>query len=374
MSLHAARRDRLLSQLREEGLDALLVTSPVNVTYLTGFTGEATYLVLGRRKTLLISDGRFVVQLAEECPDIETFIRPPGQLLPDATGQTLAKLGLRSVGFESGHLTVADFEAIRARSEGIDWKSGPGRVEVLRAVKDASELARIRQAIDIAQIAFERFREGMRADSTEKQMHDMMEFHIRSLGGRTTSFPTIVAVGSRGALPHAPPTRRTLGENPCLLVDWGADEGLYKSDLTRVLWTRKPTPAPGTAALYDKFMEVVGVIQRARNAALAEMRPGVEAQVVDAAARRVITDAGYGNFFNHSIGHGLGMQVHEMPLLRSGNPMKLEAGMVVTVEPGIYLPDEFGVRIEDDIWITPDGPVMLTSVPQSPDELAIGLL
>ena len=369
MTVHLGRRDRLLARMRDEGVDALLITSPTNVTYLTGFTGEASWLVLTAAKTLLVSDGRFLVQLAEECPGLETVIRPPSQTIYEATGAVLSKLGLRSVGYESGHLTVNEFETLRGKAGSLDWKAGSDRVEKLRIVKDAGELVAIRRAVDIAETAFARFRASLTGDRTEKQLHDAMEFQVREAGGKTTAFPTIVAIGPRAALPHAPPTRRKLSADPFLLVDWGADEGLYKSDLTRMLWTGESRSGP----VYDKLMRVVDIVQQARSAALARMRPGVSAKDVDAAARSVIDDAGFGPQFNHGLGHGIGLQIHEAPFLRSSSDVKLEAGMVITLEPGIYLPGELGVRIEDDIWITPDGPEMLTSVPESPLELAVTL-
>jgi Xaa-Pro aminopeptidase len=369
MTVHLGRRDRLLARIREEGLDALLITSPTNVTYLTGFSGEASWLVLTPAKTILVSDGRFLVQLGQECPDLETVIRPPSQTIHDAAGTLLANLGFRTVGYESGHLTVADFETLRGKAGTLDWKPGSDRVEKLRIVKDAGELDAIRRAVDIAQRAFVKFRESLTGDRTEKQLHDAMEFQVREAGGKTTSFPTIVAVGPRAALPHAPPTRRKLSADPFFLLDWGADEGLYKSDLTRMLWTGKSRSVP----IHDKLMKVVDIVQEARSAALARMRPGATAKEVDAAARGVIEAAGFGPNFNHGLGHGIGLQIHEAPFLRSSSDAKLEAGMVITIEPGIYLPDELGVRIEDDILITPDGPEMLTSVPQSPDELAVTL-
>ena len=368
MTVHIGRRDRLLARMRDEGVDALLVTSPVNVTYLTGFTGEASWLVLAESKTLLVSDGRFLVQLAQECPGLETVIRPPSQTIHEAAGSLLPKLGLRSVGYESGHLTVNDFETLRGKAGTLDWKPASDRVEKLRIVKDAGELECIRRAVDIAQKAFAKFRESLTGDRTEKQLHDAMEFQVRELGGKTTSFPTIVAVGPRAALPHAPPTKRKVSADPrSFLLDWGADEGLYKSDLTRMLWTGRSR----SSAIYDKLMRVVDIVQQAQAAAFARMRPGVLAKEVDAAARSVIEAAGFGPNFSHGLGHGVGLQIHEAPFLRSSSDAKLEAGMVMTLEPGIYLPGELGVRIEDDILLTPDGPEMLTSVPQSPVELAV---
>jgi Xaa-Pro aminopeptidase len=369
MSIFAQRRDKLLAHDRQEGLDALLVTNPVNVTYLTGFSGEATYLVLGREKTVLISDGRFVEQLAEECPGLDAYIRPTGQILADAASQVLGKMAAAKVGFESGHLTVADFETIKSKAGPIDWKPGPSRVEALRTIKDESELAQIREAIAIAEAAFGRFTREMRPEHTEKQLHDAMEFHVRALGGKITSFPTIVAVGSRAALPHAPPSDRRLRDAPFVLVDWGASGRFYKSDLTRVLWTHKPISNSGLhAPLREKFLRVADVVRNAQLAALKRMRVGAVLQDIDAAARAVIADAGFGEFFNHGLGHGFGLQIHEAPFMRPTNTDVLAAGMVITVEPGVYIPGEIGVRIEDDVLITADGPEVLTTLPRSPDD------
>jgi Xaa-Pro aminopeptidase len=369
MSIFALRRDKLLALIRQEGLDALLVTNPVNVTYLTGFSGDATYVALSPAKTILISDGRFVEQLSEECPGLDAYIRPTGQILADAASQVLSKLGAVKVGVESGHMTVADFETIKSKAGPVDWKPGPGRVEGLRTIKDETELTQIREAIAIAEAAFGRFTKEMQPEHTEKQLHDAMEFHVRTLGGKETAFPTIVGVGARAALPHAPPSERRLGDAPFVLVDWGVDWGAtgrcYNSDLTRVLWTHKPI---SNSALRDKFLRIVEVVQSAQRAAIRRMRAGAVLQDIDAAARAVIADAGFGSFFNHGLGHGFGLQIHEAPFMRPTNMGVLEAGMVVTVEPGVYIPGEVGVRIEDDVLITTDEPVVLTSLSRSPDD------
>jgi Xaa-Pro aminopeptidase len=365
MSIFAQRRDRLLALICREGLDAFLVTNPVNVTYLTGFSGEASYLALSPDKTLLISDGRFVEQLAEECPGVDAYIRPTGQLLVDAASQVLSTLGADKVGYESSHLTVADFDTIKSKAGPVDWKPGTNRVEALRAIKDDTELAQIREAIGIDEAAFARFVKEMRSEQTEKELHDAMEFHVRSLGGKTTAFPTIVAVGDRAALPHAPPSRRRLGDAPFVLVDWGASGPFYKSDLTRVLWTHKPNTNSG---LRDKFLRIVQVVRNAQMAAIDRMRVGAVLQDIDAAARAVIADAGFGEYFNHGLGHGFGLQIHEAPFMRPTNTDVLAAGMVITVEPGIYIPGEIGVRIEDDVLIANDGPLVLTNVSRSPDD------
>jgi Xaa-Pro aminopeptidase len=361
------RRAKLRQVLAAEELHALLVTNPWNVTYLTGFSGESSYLILGADRCVLVSDGRFTEQLAEECPGLETFIRPPSQSLPEAVAEVLGKLGFHSIGFESGHLNVAEYEALRDLVPAASWKGGRDRVEQLRAIKDADEVAEIRGAIRYAERAFAMFRSMLGPEDREKDLGDALERYVRRAGGRCTSFPSIVAVGPRAALPHAPPTERRIGDGELLLVDWGASGCFYKSDLTRVLLPYK-NAAPGRAGpngeYLAKFEQVYGIVLRAQERALRTIRAGVVAGEVDAAARAEITDAGFGPFFTHSLGHGLGLQVHEAPLMKPGSPVVLQEGMVVTVEPGVYLPGWGGVRIEDDVLVTPDGCEVLTSVPK----------
>jgi Xaa-Pro aminopeptidase len=353
--------------MQGEGVDLLLLTNPVNVTYLTGFSGDSSYLVLSRDRALLVSDGRFTAQIAEECPGLEAHIRPPTKPVTEAAAEVLGKFGGRSVGFESGHLTVGEFDTFREQAPGLEWKPARDRVERLRAVKDAWEVEQIRQAIHIAERAFAMFRALLRPGDTEKDLYDALESYVRRAGGQGTSFPPIVAVGARAALPHAPPTSHKVSEAGLLLVDWGASGPFYKSDLTRVLVPRNNTTPSGNASgqgFEPKLQEVYDVVLRAQHAALAAIRPGAKSGAVDAAARQVITDAGYGSYFTHSIGHGMGLQIHEAPMMRPGSEIVLQAGMVVTVEPGIYLPDWGGVRIEDDVLITPDGGEVLTRVPK----------
>jgi Xaa-Pro aminopeptidase len=361
------RREELWRAVTAEGLDAVLVTHPSNVTYLTGFTGESSYLALGRDRGVLVSDGRFTEQLAEECPDLEAYIRPPSKTLPEATAAVLAKLGFRSVGFESAHLSVAEHATLCGLLPAVSWKGGRNLVEQLRAVKDEGEVAAIREAVRFAERAFAMFRAMLGPEDTEKGLSDALETYVRRAGGRCTSFPSIVAVGARAALPHAPPTDRRVGTSELLLVDWGASGRLYKSDLTRVLLPRSYSAAAGPTPDREyvaKFEEVYGVVLRAQQRALRAIRAGVAAGDVDAEARAEITEAGFGPYFTHSLGHGLGLQVHEAPLLKPGATVVMRPGMVVTVEPGVYLPGWGGVRIEDDVLVTPDGCEVLTSVPK----------
>jgi Xaa-Pro aminopeptidase len=364
MNYPLLRRKRLARLLKDEGVDAFLISNPVNVTYLTGFSGDSSYLVLGKRQTVLVSDGRFVEQIAEECPGLEAHIRSMKQSTLQAVSAVLKKLGLHAVGFESSHVSVAELEALRDLAPGLDWKAGRDRVEKLRLIKDPSEIEEIREAVRIAEKAFAMFKALLRPEDTEKSLTDAMESYIRRAGGKCSSFPAIIAVDERAALPHAPPTDRPIGAAQLLLVDWGASGRFYKSDLTRVLIARNYSAfsRSGRRERADgKLERVYNTVLQAQQAALAAVRPGVKASEVDAAARSVIDAADLGDYFNHGLGHGIGLQVHEGPNLRAISSDVLEPGMVTTIEPGIYLPGWGGVRLEDDVLLTPDGCEVLTA-------------
>jgi Xaa-Pro aminopeptidase len=357
MDYFAHRRDKLARLLEMEAVDAFLITNPINVSYLTGFSGDSSYLILGKARACLVSDARYTEQIGEECPGLENYIRPHHQFLPNATAEVMDKLGFLKVGFDSGHVTIAELESFIGLMPKTKWKSGRGLVESLRQVKDESEVAQIRQAIGIAERALAMFQVLLRPTDTEKDLSDNLEWYVRRAGGRCTSFPSIVAAGERAALPHAPPTPRTVGDAELLLVDWGAAGRFYNCDLTRVFAGHRISP---------KLEHVYGVVLQAQRKALAAIRPGVRARDVDAEARAVIEEAGFGQFFGHGLGHGLGLQIHEAPAIRQNSEAVLQAGMVFTIEPGIYLPGWGGVRIEDDVFVNPDGCEVLTHVPKEP--------
>jgi Xaa-Pro aminopeptidase len=370
MDYPAQRRERLTRLLTNEGIDALVIGSPVNVTYLTGFSGDSTVLLLTHDRILLVSDSRYTGQLADECPGLPVHIRTTAQKLPEAVAEMLKRLGVRSIGFESGAVTVAEFEFLRELAPTLDWKGSADRVERLRMVKDASELAQVRTAIDVAERAFTAFRSLLRPEDTEKDLCDTLEHYVRRAGGAGTAFAPIVAVGERAALPHAPPTNRTAASGEMLLVDWGASAPLYKSDLTRVLDTRKTSTFSRTdSATTAKLEDIYAIVLQAQEAALRAVRPGVAARDIDAAARSVIAEAGYGDYFGHGLGHGFGLQIHEAPWVRTNSETPVEAGMVFTLEPGIYLPGWGGVRIEDDVLVTPDGAERLTHLSRDLDAM-----
>ena len=361
---HGAKRlDKLRRMARGDQVDFLLIVSEPNVRYLTGFTGEASALLVGQDRCLLVSDGRFATQIEQECPGLEVHVRPVGQLLFDGLGEVIPKLGAHRVGYEPSALSVAHFETLREAAKTVEWKSLPGRVEALRAVKDRVEIEAIRRAIDQAERAFAMLRAGLSDQDSEKDAADALEGYLRKCGATSAAFAPIVAAGPRAALPHARPTAEAkVGDSEFVLVDWGASAGAYKSDLTRVIVTGKVTP---------KFEKVYRTVLAAQERGIAALRPGATAGEVDAAARSVIEEAGFGRSFTHGLGHGVGLEIHENPFFRRDNPTRLKAGMVVTVEPGIYLPDWGGVRIEDDVLVTPDGPEVLSRVPRSLDSASL---
>ena len=365
MDHHTRRRENLRPALVTEGLDALLVTGGHNVTYLTGFTGDSSFVVLTADRAVLISDPRYVGQLGDECPEVETNIRAMTRKLHEAVGDVLTGLGVRRVGCESSALTLAEAEALREAAPTVDWKPAADRVEKLRAVKDEVEIASIREAVAIAERAFAVFRGLLTPDDTEKALADAMDNYVRRCGGVGCSFPPIVAVGERAALPHCPPTARRVGESDLLLVDWGAvSPGLYRSDLTRVLPTHRKA-----SSMSERLRSIHALVLRAQESAIRAVRPGAVGKDVDAAARSVIAEGGHGDHFGHGLGHGVGLQIHEAPAVRPMSETVLEPGMVITIEPGIYLPGWGGVRIEDDVLVTPDGHEVLTRVPKDLESL-----
>lgn len=357
------RREALRARLTEKKLGALLVVHPTNVAYLTGFTGDSSYLLIGRDRDLILSDGRFTTQIEQECPGLEAHIRPTSQSMNQAVVAVVEKLGVRKLGFEASHLSVADWDFLKRELALCDLIADDGRVEALRCVKDDAEITAIREAIDQAQSAFLKLRGELARGQTEKTAADRLEALLREFGATGSSFPPIVAVGRRAALPHARPTTETrIGDDDFVLLDWGADGRQYKSDLTRMVVTGKVTP---------EFAKVYRTVLTAQERAIAAIRPGAKCQDVDAEARSYIEQAGFGRFFEHGLGHGIGMDIHEGPRLRKESATILEPGMVVTVEPGIYLPEWGGVRIEDDILVTPDGREVLSNLPKTLDSVTL---
>jgi Xaa-Pro aminopeptidase len=363
MDCHQARRDRLRKAIRKADAAALLVTDFTNVTYLTGFTGDDAYVLVHPRGEMILSDPRYTTQLGEECPGVELHIRRPGVAMLQAVVKVLKSAGIGRLAVEADSMSVGLRDRIAAKLLKLEILPISGLVERLRQIKDKAEIGQIRLAVWYAEKAFGVIRATLRPEKTEKEVADELEHQLRLFGAKGSSFPSIVAVGPRAALPHATPTRRRIGESDFVLIDWGAHEGLYHSDLTRVLITGRMSP---------KLERVYGVVLDAQTRAIAAIRPGRTAHDVDRVAREVIGRGGFGRYFGHGLGHGLGLSVHEAPRLAAKNPTVLKPGMVVTVEPGIYLPGWGGIRIEDDVLVTRKGCEVLTNVAKRLEEAVIG--
>lgn len=352
------RRNKLAHFIEAQGLHGLIVTNPTNVRYLTGFTGEATFLLISKDVQLLLSDGRFSQQLEEECPGIPLYIRPPGQKLPEATIEQLRATGWMNVGCEAGHLTLAEFEVLRSGLPTMHWKPLGSAVEQFRLIKDEAEILAIQHSIQIAETAYSRFRQYLRPGDSEIALHHRLEMLLRDGGAEAGSFPAIIAAGPRAALPHAPPTKLTMAAQELVLVDWGARSNGYISDLTRTCPLRKN--------ITSKLKPIYDAVRAAQQAAAEAIRPGIPGSAIDVAARQAIEARGYVPY-SHGLGHGIGLDVHEGPHMRLGVETPLQAGMVVTIEPGIYLPEWGGVRIEDNYLITPGGAQALSTLPSEFD-------
>ena len=345
------RTERLLERLEAAGVDLMLVTDLVNVRYLTGYTGSNGLALVGPQKRTFITDFRYVEQAAEEVdPEFERR-RAPQELL-DAVAEALPASELR-LGFEDSNLTVQQHGRLRQLlPDAVDLVGTGQLIERLRAVKEPREIEAIEAASRLADEAFSRVLAQGLVGRTEREVALALEWEMVSLGASAPSFETIVASGPHGALPHAQRREVEIKRGEMVVIDWGAQLDGYCSDCTRTI-------AAGRCP--DDAQEVYRLVLDAQLAGLRAVRAGADVREVDTTAREVIGAAGHGEHFGHGLGHGVGLEVHEAPRLSQRADGELQAGSVVTVEPGIYLPGRFGVRIEDLVVVTADGCEILTS-------------
>jgi Xaa-Pro aminopeptidase len=345
--------------LAERKLDAMLVSGAPNIRYLSGFTGDNGSLLITPGRAILFTDPRFEIQAAQESPSWQLKIAK-GPLTLELVA-AIKRLKLKRVGYEPARLTCDAFDSIESRLPmGASLEPVNGWIEQLRMVKTADEIARIRRSVETNSRAFEqtirRFREGM----TESDLAAELEYRMRRLGAEKPSFDSIVAGGPRSALPHAQPTAAKLRNGQLVVVDMGAIQDGYCSDMTRMLFIGTPTA---------KVKRLYAAVLEAQLAAVAAVRPGVLATKVDRAARQVLKGHGLDRFFVHSTGHGLGLEIHEPPRIGKRDKTRLEAGMAITIEPGVYLEGFGGIRIEDTLVVTENGGQILT--PTNKDLYAI---
>ena len=351
----ALRRRRLVRRLKLSAWSALLVSDPLDVSYLSGFSGEDSYLMVGAGWASLLTDGRFDEQARIECPGLEILVRKGP--MTDAMADVSRRHGLRRIGYQPSNLTVSAMRRMEQRLGVRRLRPMEDGLLEQRAVKDAVEVRAIRRSAGVTQAAFRELAgrgAGWFIGRTERAVAAELDYLMQLGGAEGSSFPTIVAAGPHASLPHYRPGPTRIRAGQGLLIDWGARKDGYCSDLTRVLFLR--TIPPKLARIYDVVLE-------AQRAGLAAVRSGATVRSVDAAARSVIERAGLGERFTHGLGHGIGRAIHELPAISSRIDQVLRPGMVVTVEPGVYLPGVGGVRIEDDVLVSPGRSGRLTSLP-----------
>jgi Xaa-Pro aminopeptidase len=349
------RLERLRRTLPERDLDAILISQPENRQYLSSFTGSAGWLVISTEQAVLATDFRYFEQVGRQAPAFELArIKTKfSDLLPELLG----KLGVGQLGFESQHMTVDQLYTLSQAADGVEFVPLKDTVETLRAVKDEDEIAALRRSAALTDAAFAHFAEVARPGMTEREAAWEIEARMRTLGASKVAFDLIVAAGPNGALPHARPGDHPIQPGEPVVVDIGCIVDGYCSDMTRTFCLGRPSA---------KYLTVWEVVLQAQEAAKAAIHAGVSGVEVDRAARDLIAAAGYGDYFGHGLGHGVGLAVHEGPRAGRLSEDVLQAGMSLTVEPGIYLPGEFGVRLEDLVIIGEKDIEILTNTPKMP--------
>jgi len=352
------RLPRLRSEMEGLGVDALLVTNLTNVRYLTGFTGSAALLLVTGDGALFVTDGRYTTQSQAElaAAGVDARVEVPATMAGQRDAVAAAAAGCRRVGLEADDVTWAAQQRYATDwFESAELVPTSGVVEGLRMVKDEGEVARLAAAAAIADVAFARVRHRLADRPTEAEFALELDTEMRRLGAADVSFETIVASGPNAARPHHRPGGRTIDDGDLVVVDFGALVDGYHSDMTRTQWVGEPS---------DTQRRMWEVVAEAQAAGVAAVAPGVTVAEVDAACRAVIDAAGWGDAFLHSTGHGVGLDIHEQPRVAATAPEVLAEGWVVTVEPGVYLPEHGGVRIEDTVLVTASGCEPFTRAPK----------
>jgi Xaa-Pro aminopeptidase len=349
------RLTKLRSVLAGHDLDAILVSQPENRRYLSGFTGSSGWLLISAERSTLATDFRYYEQVGREAPDFE-LARIEGKFV-DLLPRLLTDFGTQRLGFESQHVTVDQLYAWSQPTDGVQWVPLKETVETIRAVKDEDEVGALRRSAALTDAAFGHLMEVLRPGMTELEAAWEIEAYMRTHGASKVAFDLIVAAGPNGALPHARAGNHAIQPGEPIVIDIGCVLDGYCSDMTRTICLGKPNDN------YLRVWDTVLQAQEAAEAAICAEMGGVEA---DAVARDLIKASGYGEQFGHGLGHGVGLAVHEKPRASWLSEDILVAGMTLTIEPGIYLPGEFGVRLEDLVIIHEEGVEILSSSPKTP--------
>lgn len=348
------RLEQVRQLMKDQDLPALMITQDNNRRYLTGFTGDAGFLLITQQQAIFSTDSRFWEQAEKQAPAYELH-QGKGRIAEwMASALEMAKNPKR-IGIESDQVTISRFDLLQASFPGVEWIKTSGLIEGVRAIKDADELASIQKAIDLAEEGFLHLMKHLRPGMTELEAAWILEVYLREHGSEGLGFDSIIASGPNGAMAHHEPGERVMQENEPIIIDWGARMDGYRSDNTRTI-----TFGDGDA----KFHEIYNIVKRAEENAIAKIKGGMTGKEADALARDILTAAGYE--LGHGIGHGVGLAIHEEPRLSGLNEEPLPAGAVVTIEPAIYIPGWGGVRIEDMVLLQDNGAKLLTDVVKNP--------
>jgi Xaa-Pro aminopeptidase len=362
-----ARQKKLRDHLTTTRFDGLLVSHLPNIRYLCGFTGSAGLLLVEETGSVFLTDVRYDTQAREEVKGAKVIIARKALLsaLGDWIGARRKRSKGWTIGIEAEHLTVAEKKRLGdLLPSGLRLLNAPSLVERARMVKDEDELGLIRSAVQLGATLFDRALKVLRPGVRETELAAEMEYAARRAGAEAMSFPTIIASGARSALPHGRATEQAIAPGGFVVCDFGVILAAYCSDQTRTVWV-----GASSGASAQEARRAYEAVREAQEAAIAAVRPGISVGEVDAAARKVLRRAGLGRYFRHSTGHGVGLEIHEAPRVAAGQKEVLKPGMVITIEPGVYFPGKWGVRIEDMVAVSEGGCEVLT--PTSKDFLAV---
>lgn len=340
----------------QSGIDAILVlniesSNIVTTRYLSGFTGSFSALIITPKRHIILTDSRYWTQVKSESSFELVKYMPPKTFL-DSVAEILANLEVKKLGLEKDKISLSHYEALISKVN-CEIEDITGTISEVRSKKSDEEIENIKVAVEIAEEAFKKMLEIARPGMKESQLAAYLEYQMKLLGAEDVAFESIVASGPRSALPHGRASEKLIEKGEPIVVDWGARYKGYNSDITRVFCIGEPN---------ERVKHIHKVVYEAQQKALESIRAGKTGREIDEIARNHINEAGYGEYFGHGLGHGLGLEVHENPSLSYRNDKPLEVGNVVTVEPGIYLEGEFGIRIEEDVVVSEDGCKILTTL------------
>ena len=348
-SIFNQRLDKLFNTINKLGYSGLYVTNLTNIRYLTGFTGSAAVLLILNEKAYFLTDGRYIQQSKDEVKNAQILIIDSNYFDTILNHKLLSSNNL-TIGFESTHIVVSTHNALLKQFPNVNWESTDSIIESIASIKDQDEIDSLKRAIEITDTVFNKILPEIKEGITEKYIAAKISYLFKMHGAEGDSYESIIASGARSALPHARPTDKEFQKGDFIVMDFGALYNGYHADMTRTLLIGPPT---------DKHHEIYNIVLQAQLNGINTAKAGIECAMVDYACRSIITEEGYGDLFNHSTGHGIGLEVHTLPRIHKNNSELLKTNHVITIEPGIYIPNWGGVRIEDDCLITEDNCIPL---------------